>query len=686
MRATNHPPALIPPNAQKNRPHKRPVVRFWRWGWPWQCQDQEPSERRGLHAHAAHATHTAHATHVGSTSSFSLRSFSNHALGGQQQRSHGSGVLQCSAGHLGGVQDTHFQHVAVGVVGSVEAEVALALQHSVHHHRRLATGIGHDFAQRSFHSLQHQLDTSVLLSVAGRQAAHGLLGAQQSHATARNNTFFHSSAGSVQGVFHAGFLFLHFDFGSSAHLDHGNTASQLGHALLQFFAVVVGSGFFDLATDLLDAGFDFVGLTSTIDDGGVFFADFDASSLAQVFQSHFFQRQAHFFSDDLTASQDSDVFQHGLATVAKARSLHSHPLQDAADGVHHQSCQGFAFGVFSNDQQRTASLGHSFQCGQQVADGADLLVEQQHEGVVQNSGLLFGVVDEVGRQVATVKLHAFDDIQFVGQALAFFHSDHAFFAHCVHGLSDDFAHISVGVGRDGAHLSDFFAGGGGLGLLLQLFHQSGDSLVDTALQIHGVQTSGNVLGAFAHDGLGQHGSGSGTVTSDVVGLGSHFLHELSAHVLQLVFEFHFLGHGHTVLGHSGGAKRTLQHHVAAFGAQGHFHGVGQNVHAFDHAGAGVGTENYVFCCHFWLLKSVQNHWLALSLQAPAAMKKEDVRDYCSTTANRSSSFMTSSSWPFIFTVWPLYLPNRTRSPTFTFRGDTTPWSFFLPGPTASTSP
>ena len=38
------------------------------------------------------------------------------------------------------------------------------------------------------------------------------------------------------------------------------------------------------------------------------------------------------------------------------------------------------------------------------------------------------------------------------------------------------------------------------------------------------------------------------------------------------------------------------------------------------------------------------------------------------------------------TVWPLYLPNRTRSPTFTFRAITSPLSFFLPGPTASTSP
>src|SRR5256885_3588572 len=35
---------------------------------------------------------------------------------------------------------------------------------------------------------------------------------------------------------------------------------------------------------------------------------------------------------------------------------------------------------------------------------------------------------EVGRQVAAVELHALDDVEFVGQRLAFFNGDHAFLA------------------------------------------------------------------------------------------------------------------------------------------------------------------------------------------------------------------------------------------------------------------
>src|SRR5438270_10424640 len=52
----------------------------------------------------------------------------------------------------------------------------------------------------------------------------------------------------------------------------------------------------------------------------------------------------------------------------------------------------------------------------------------------------------------------------------------------------------------------------------------------------------------------------------------------------------------------------------------------------------------------------------------------------------SSSRITRSSSPSTFTVVPEYLPNSTLSPTLTSTGLTLPSSFFLPGPTASTSP
>ena len=136
-------------------------------------------------------------------------------------------------------------------------------------------------------------------------------------------------------------------------------------------------------------------LAGTVDDDGVFLAHFDALGLAQLFQRDLFQGQTDFFGDDLTAGQDRDVFQHSLATIAEARCLDGASLQDAADVVDHQGCQCFAFDVFGDDQQRTASLGDLFQHRQQVTDVGDFLVAQQHEWIVEQRDLLVRIVDEV---------------------------------------------------------------------------------------------------------------------------------------------------------------------------------------------------------------------------------------------------------------------------------------------------
>src|SRR5690606_35557831 len=404
----------------------------------------------------AHATHAAHATHVGHAGSGLLfRDLGDSGFSGQQQAGNGCSVLQSGASDLGGIQNALLNQIAVLAGGSVVAEVAFALFHAVHDHAGLVTSVGNDGAQRSFNSTQDQLDASVLVDINALQAFDSLLGADQSNATAGNNTFFHSSTRGVQSVFHTSLLFLHFHFGGSTDADNGNTAGQLGDALLQLLTVVIGSGFFDLNADLLDACFDALGIASAVDDGSGFLGNFNALGLAQLIQGHAFQGHAGLFGDHGAASQDGDVFQHGLAAVAEARSLDSGGLQDATDVVHNQGSQCFAFNVFGNDQQRTVGLGDLFQNRQKITDVADLLVVDQDERIFQYGNLLVGVVDEVGRQIAEIELHAFHDVEFVFERLAVFNGDHAFLANLVHGVSNDLADGLVAVGGDGTDLSDF---------------------------------------------------------------------------------------------------------------------------------------------------------------------------------------------------------------------------------------
>ena len=81
-------------------------------------------------------------------------------------------------------------------------------------------------------------------------------GAQQRDAAAGDDAFLDGRLGGVHGVLDAGLLFLHLGLGGSADLDDGDAADELGEALLELLAVVVGGGVLDLRADLLDAAGD----------------------------------------------------------------------------------------------------------------------------------------------------------------------------------------------------------------------------------------------------------------------------------------------------------------------------------------------------------------------------------------------------------------------------------------------
>src|SRR5204862_3595516 len=129
-----------------------------------------------------------------------------------------------------------------------------------------------------------------------------------------------------------------------------------------------------------------------------------------------------------------------------------------------------------------------------------------------------------------------------------------------------------------------------LGVLDEVGDHGVHRQVDTALQIHRVHAGGNRLGAFAHDGRGQHGRGGGAVAGRVGRLGGDFAHHLGAHILELVVKLDFLGDGDAVLGDAGRAERLVEHDVAALGAEGDLDGGVEDVDAAQHAVAGIDAE------------------------------------------------------------------------------------------------
>src|SRR5690606_996710 len=356
-------------------------------------------------------------------------------------------------------------------------------------------------------------------------------GAQQGHAATGDDAFLDRGAGRVQRVLDAGLLLLHLDLGRGADANHRHTAGQLGDTLVELLAVVVAGGLLDLRADRLDPGLDRAGVTGAVDDGRVLLADFDPLGLAEVVEGRALERHPGLFGDHGAARQDRHVLEHRLATVAEARGLDGDGLQDAADVVHDQGRERLALDFLGDDQQRPAGLGDALEHRQEITDVADLLVVQEDERVVEDRDLLVGVVDEVGRQVAAVELHALDDVELVVERLAVLDGDHALLADLLHRLRDDVADLGVRVGGDRTDLGDFLVRAAGLADAGELLGQGVDGPVDAALEVHRVHARGDELHALAHDALGEHGGGGGAVTGVVGGLGSDFLDHLRAHVL-----------------------------------------------------------------------------------------------------------------------------------------------------------
>src|SRR5690606_14143585 len=366
--------------------------------------------------------------------------------------------------------------------------------------------------------------------------------------------------GVADGVLDAVLALLELDLGGGTGLDDGDAAGQLGQPLLQLLAVVVGVARLDLGADLVDAAGDLLGVTSTLDDGGLVLGDDDLAGPAEHVELGGLQLEADLLGDNLATGEDRDVLQHGLAAVTEARGLDGDGLEVALELVDDQGRQGLALDVLGDNRQRLAGLHDLLEDGQQVLDGADLGVDDEDVRVLEDGLHALGVGDEVGRDVALVEAHTLGELQLQAEGVGLLDGDDALVADLVHRLGDHLADLGVGSG-DGGRLRDLLLGLDLAGHLLQSVTHGLDRDLDPALEGHRVGTGRDVAQALLDHGLGQDGRGGGAVTGDVVGLLRDLLDQLGADLLVGVLELDLLGDAHTIVGDGGGAPLLLQHDV-----------------------------------------------------------------------------------------------------------------------------
>src|SRR5208282_4434618 len=497
-----------------------------------------------------HPAHTAHAAAWHGWSVL-LRRLSDHGLGRDHEASDRSRVLQSNPHDLRRIDDAGVQHIDILLSLGVEAEsLGLVGQDLADDDRALYARILGDLADRRLKSPQHDIDAGLDIGILVAELADRGLGAQQRHASARNDAFLYGGLGRVHRVLDAIFLFLHLDFGRAANTDYGDAASELGEPLLQLLFVVVGGRLLDLRLDLGDASFNVGLLAGAVDDRGVLLFDPHPLGAAEHLERHVLKLDAEVLGDHSAAGQDGDVLEHRLAPIAEPRRFYGRNLETAAQFVDDERRKRLAFDILGDNQERLARLHHRLEDRQQCLQAAQLLFVNEDIRIVEFDDHLLGVGDEIGREIAAIELHALDDVELGYRGLRLLDRDHALVADLFHRVGDHLADRLVAVRCDGSDLGDLFGGLHLLGAAFDVLHDRGHRDVDAALQIHRVHAGGDQLEALFHDRGGQYRRRGGAVAGNVVGLRGDLAHHLCAHVLELVFELDLLGDGDPVLGNA----------------------------------------------------------------------------------------------------------------------------------------
>ncbi|KAH6610237.1 hypothetical protein Trco_000257 [Trichoderma cornu-damae] len=502
-------------------------------------------------------------------------------LGGAEQGSDAAGVNEPGADNLEGIKDAGLDHVDVLALGAVEAAVEVGAElvgELADDDRALQAGVLDNGSGRAGDCVLDDGDAELLVKVGGLDVVQGLgRGLDQGGAAAGEDALLHGSARGVQGVDEPVLLLADLDLGGAADLDDGDTAGQLGQALLELLLLVLGGGGVgNDAADLLAPLGNGILAALAVEEDGVLLGDGDGAGGAQHVGGGLLQLNVQLVREDGAVGQDGEVAEDGLAVVAEAGGLDGGDLELAAELVQDADGQSLAVNVLGNDDEGAAELGGGLEGGDDVLDGGDLLLRQEDQGVLKLDLAGLGVGDEVRGDVAAVESHALGHLELVLEGLALLDGDDALLPNLLHGIGNQLAHVVVAVGADGGDLRNLLAGGDVARVLLQEVDDGVDGGLDASPQVHGVAAGGNVLDGLGEDGTGQDGGAGGAVASSLVGLGSHILYQLGAEVLKLVLEGDGLGDSDA--------------HIAALGTKSGGNGLGQSVGTGQESSATLHTE------------------------------------------------------------------------------------------------
>ena len=303
------------------------------------------------------------------------------------------------------------------------------------------------------------------------------------------------------------------------------------------------------------------------------------TSTAQILDGYAIQLTANFLGDNLTTGKDSNILQHSLTAITKARSLNSQSLESTTELINNDGSQSLAIQILSNNNQLLAHLNNLLQNRQNLVDGGNLLVGNQDIWIVHNGFHLIGISNHVRRDITTVELHALYNGQAGFHTLGLLNGNNAFLAYLLHSIGNVVTDFSI-CGRNSSNLSNLRFAVYRLGYGLNLLNQGLNCSLNTLLQYHWVSASSYVSHTLMNHSLSQQGSSGSTITSNIVGLGSNLTNQLCTHVLKWILQLNITSNGNTIIGNSRSTKLLVQYYIAALWTKSNLYCVSQCIYAF----------------------------------------------------------------------------------------------------------
>ncbi len=157
-----------------------------------------------------------------------LWGFANQTFCRQEQACDRRGVLQRGPRNFFWVDDSRFDEIGVLAGGDIIAFIAFAPLHLLYDHGALHARVVGQGSGRVLQGAHDNLDADSFIFVLRRHSLDSRQAADECDATTDDDAFLDSCPSGMEGVFHAGFRFLHFHVGSGTDADHGNPSSELG--------------------------------------------------------------------------------------------------------------------------------------------------------------------------------------------------------------------------------------------------------------------------------------------------------------------------------------------------------------------------------------------------------------------------------------------------------------------------